>query len=78
MADILGLGIANICYVASPQAVVLGGGVMAQKEYLKEKIQRSVGQYLLEDMAKRTEIAFAKHKNDAGMLGAFYHFIHCR
>lgn len=77
MADILGLGIANICYVASPQAVVLGGGVMAQKEYLKEKIQRSVGQYLLEDMAKRTEIAFAKHKNDAGMLGAFYHFIHC-
>lgn len=75
MADILGRGIANICYVLNPQTVVLGGGIMAQEEYLKEKIEASLTRYLVPGIAKCTAIAFAKHRNDAGMLGAFYHFM---
>lgn len=78
MAEVLGLGIANICYVASPQTVVLGGGIMAQEEYLRDRIQHAVDRYLIKSMAKRIRIDFAKHKNDAGMLGAFYHFMNCR
>lgn len=74
MVDILGKGIANVCYVLNPEIIVLGGGIMAQQEFLKEKIEQSVKRYLVPSIAENTKIAFAKHKNDAGMLGAFYHF----
>ena len=74
MVDILGKGIANICYVLNPEIIVLGGGIMAQQEFLKEKIEQSVKRYLVPSIAENTKISFAKHKNDAGMLGAFYHF----
>ena len=75
MTDVLGLGIANICYVLNPEVVVLGGGIMTQEEYLRERVENSVGKYLIPSIASRTRIAFAKHKNNAGMLGAFYHFM---
>lgn len=74
MVDVLGQGIANICYVINPQVVVLGGGIMAQEEFLREKIESSVKKYLVAGIAEHTNIAFAKYRNDAGMLGAYYHF----
>lgn len=74
MVEVLGTGIANICYVLNPQAVVLGGGIMAQEDYLKEKIDRAVKDRLIPHMASHLQIRFAGHGNDAGMLGAFYHF----
>lgn len=78
MLDTLGQGIANICYVVNPEVVVLGGGIMAQEQYLREKIEASIAAYLLPEIAAHTRLEFAKHRNDAGMLGAFYHFIHHR
>lgn len=77
MADVLGLGIANLCYVLNPQTVVLGGGIMAQEDYLRDRIQRAVESYLIKSIAANVTITFAKHRNDAGMLGAFYHFQSC-
>ena len=74
MADVLGRGIANICYVMNPEVVVLGGGVMAQEEYLRGRIETALRKYLVPSIAKHTKLAFAKHRNDAGMLGAYYHF----
>lgn len=74
MADVLGQGIANICYVLNPEIVVLGGGIMAQEEFLRDKIEAAIGKYLVSGIARHTRLAFAKHRNDAGMLGAFYHF----
>ncbi len=78
MADVLGQGIANICYVLNPEIVVLGGGVMAQEAFLKGRIENALGKYLIPGIARHTRLAFAKHGNDAGMLGAFYHFRHRR
>lgn len=74
MVQILGRGIANICYVLNPQAVVLGGGIMAQEEFLKPRLNASLRQYLIPSIADHTELKMAFHRNDAGMLGAFYHF----
>lgn len=74
MADVLGCGIANICYVINPEVVVLGGGIMAQEEYLRPRIEKAVCRYLVESIAQKTTIAFAKHRNDAGMLGAYYNY----
>lgn len=78
MVDVLGKGISNICYVLNPEVVVLGGGIMAQEEFLKDKLNASLDNYLLPSLRKHTRIAFAAHRNDAGMLGAFYHFMNCR
>lgn len=78
MVDVLGKGIANICYVVNPQVVVLGGGIMAQEDFLRDKMEKAVKKYLLPILAEHTRILYAKHGNDAGMLGAFYHFCHCR
>lgn len=74
MADVLGRGIANICFVMNPEVVVLGGGIMAQEEYLRGRIESALQRYLVPSIAEHTRLAFAKHRNDAGMLGAFYHF----
>lgn len=74
MTEVLGKGIANICYVINPEVVVLGGGIMAQEEYLKERIERALNRWLLPGIASHTRIAFARYQNHAGMLGAFYHF----
>ncbi len=76
MVDVLGMGIANICYVLNPEIVVLGGGIMAQKDYLYEKIRASMDHYLLPSISKHTKLAFAQNQNCAGMLGAYYHFCH--
>ncbi len=74
MSEVLGRGIANLCYVINPQVVVLGGGIMAQEEFLRPKIQAALDRYLIPGIAKNTALRMAKHRNDAGMLGAFYHF----
>lgn len=74
MVDVLGMGIANICYVLNPEIVVLGGGIMAQREYLEAGLQKSLDKYLIPSVAQHTRLAFAKNQNQAGMLGAFYHF----
>lgn len=75
MTEVLGRGIANICYVLNPQTVVLGGGIMAQEEYLKPRIQAALDRYLISSIAEKTTLCMAAHRNDAGMLGAFYHFM---
>lgn len=75
MVDILGMGIANICYVINPEVVVLGGGIMAQKDYLYDKIRLSLDKYLIPTISSKTKLEFAKNQNKAGMLGAYYNFI---
>lgn len=74
MVDILGRGIANICYVLNPQTVVLGGGIMAQEEYLYPRIRAALDRYLRPVISGHTTLKMAEHHNDAGLLGAFYHF----
>ena len=74
MTDALGMGIANICYVLNPEVVVLGGGIMAQKKYLKPRLENSLKKYLLPTVAEHTRLEFAVNGNNAGMLGAYLNF----
>ena len=74
MVEVLGKGISNICYVLNPEVVVLGGGIMAQEAFLKAKIESAVKTYLVSSIEEHKKIRFAENQNDAGMLGAFYHF----
>ena len=42
--DYLSAGIANLVNIFRPEAVILGGGVSAQKEYLTDAVQKKVDQ----------------------------------
>lgn len=75
MINVLVKGIANICYVVNPEMVVLGGGIMAQKEYLEPRINAALDKYMVSSLRHHTKLAFAQLKNQAGMLGAWYNFI---
>ncbi|NQO46183.1 ROK family protein [Streptococcus suis] len=75
LVDNLGKGIATITYVVNPEIVILGGGIMGQKEYLQPMIEEALKRHLLPSLVDKTKIAFAEHENAAGMLGAFYHFV---
>lgn len=67
-------GIANLCYVLNPEMVVLGGGIMEQTEYLQPRIEKILEEKLISKVYKNTKIAFAQHKNHAGMIGAYIHY----
>ena len=74
MVDVLARGIANVCYIINPEVVVLGGGIMAQQEYLAPRLNEALDRYLVESVRKHTRLAFAALGNDAGMWGAYYNF----
>lgn len=74
MCDILAIGIANISYVLNPDTVILGGGIMAQADYLYEIIDKKLKEYLIEPVYDQISLKFAENENSAGMLGAFYNF----
>lgn len=76
LVEILSIGIADIVYVVNPEVVILGGGIMAQSEFLESKFSEAIKKKItIENIYKNTRIAFAQNGNDAGMLGAYYNFI---
>ena len=75
LTEVLGEGIANICYIINPEVVVLGGGIMAQREYLYDKIRSSMDKNLIPFIGDKTRLEFAVNENKAGMLGAYFNFI---
>jgi len=74
MCEILGCGIANICYVINPEIIVIGGGIANDSDYLYERIRKSMDKYLIHPISDNTKLAFATNGNKAGMIGAYYNF----
>ena len=72
MCRALTLGIAQCVCVINPQAVILGGGVMRQEDYLRPIIEHYLEKYIKKDMIRNTRLIFAELGNHAGMAGACY------
>lgn len=53
MCDILAKGISNICYVLNPEIVLLGGGISAQTDWLKPRIEMRMEKYLIPVIRKK-------------------------
>lgn len=68
-------GISNICYVVNPEVVILGGGIMEQKEFLLPKLEIALEKTLIPYIREKTKFEFAENGNRAGMLGAFINLI---
>lgn len=75
MVKSLAIGISNVCYVINPEVVILGGGIMAQEEFLRPRIDKALKEVLVPKVYENTKIEFAKRQNDAGMIGALYNFL---
>ena len=72
MCDLLSKGISNLCYVLNPEVVVIGGGISAQKEWLKPRLEAGLDHYLIPAIRSQTRLTFAEFRNHAGMIGACY------
>lgn len=72
--DILVKIIINNVSLINPEVVLLGGGIMEQKEYLSEKIHQKFELYQNHYVRPKTKIHFATLGNKAGMLGAYVHY----
>ena len=75
MCEILGKGIAALCFVLNPEVVVLGGGIMAQEAVLRSPIETAFARHSIPLVADATRIEFASHQNAAGMKGALVNFL---
>lgn len=67
----LGEGLSNFVNIFRPQAIILGGGVCAQGDYLVKPVQIYVDEHTYGgDNAPETVILTATLGNDAGLVGA--------
>jgi predicted NBD/HSP70 family sugar kinase len=72
MCGALALGISQCICLINPQAVILGGGIMSQEDYLRPILEHYIAKYTRKDMIRNTKLLFAALGNDAGMAGACY------
>lgn len=69
--DYLSEGILDFCNLFRPEAIVLGGGISKEGEYLTSKIVAYLEKYSYGyKNSPKSEILTAKLKNDAGIVGA--------
>jgi glucokinase len=67
---LLGVGISNLIYVLTPEAVIIGGGIGASAEYFFPTMQAEIAQRVLLPSRENLKIVVAELGNQAGMLGA--------
>ena len=70
----LARGIANICYCLNPEMVIIGGAISAEAGYLKPRLIAALKALVVPRVYENMTIDFSRLGNDAGMLGALYHF----
>ena len=71
--DYLSAGIANLVNIFRPEAVILGGGVSAQKEYLTDAVQEKVDQLCFGGRhGQIAKVVTSVMGNDAGLIGAAF------
>lgn len=65
------LGLNNLIYILDPERIVIGGGLVAIGEPLREAVDRAVGASLLgRDFRPRVEVHLAELGSDSAALGA--------
>lgn len=69
VARILGMAIANACYIVDPEMVVLGGGVSQAGEFLLDMVQKAYAENVFPHCRDK-KFALARLRNDAGIYGA--------
>jgi glucokinase len=76
LAHYVGLGLANIVTLFSPQAIALGGGLMKSRSLFLEEALRIMRATCTQVPAEKTKIMPASLGNDVGLLGAAQGWLH--
>lgn len=66
----LGLASANLANILNPDSIVIGGGVSAAGEFLRERVEKYFKTYTFPQVCQSTKIKIAELGNDAGIIGA--------
>lgn len=66
----LGLAVANIGNLLNPSDIVIGGGVSAAGEFLRERVQAYFDQFTFKQVRESTRVKLAQLGNEAGVIGA--------
>jgi len=64
----LSIGLANLIHIFQPEKIVLGGGVMKNKDLILSILRKAVAKKLMAGFGK-TEIVAAKLGDDSGLIG---------
>lgn len=68
-------GIGNICYLLSPEMVVVGGGIMEDRDFLEPVLKKALDEKIEPAVRKNIRTEFARLGNRAGMAGALCNFL---
>ena len=71
-ARYLGLAVANLIHLLSPDVIAIGGGISAAGDVIFKPIVESARAQTLDGMYEHTRIVLAELGNDAGSLGAAF------
>ena len=66
----LGIGIASLVYVLTPEAVVIGGGISASAEFFFPALRTELEQRVLPSSREGLQVVTAELGNQAGIVGA--------
>lgn len=66
----IAIGVSSCACLINPQIIILGGGIMTQKELFAPLMEAYLKQYMNEEIYAHTQLAFAQLGNRAGMAGA--------
>jgi predicted NBD/HSP70 family sugar kinase len=66
----IAIGVSSCACLMNPQIIILGGGIMTQKELFAPLMEAYLKQYMNEEIYAHTQLAFAQLGNRAGMAGA--------
>lgn len=66
----LGVGLASLIYVLTPEAIVIGGGVSASAEFFFPAALAEIEQRVLPSSRAGLQLLVAELGNQAGMVGA--------
>ncbi len=75
MTKKIAYALANICCIVNPEVLIMGGAIMAQREFFEPRLNRYLSELLPEALRKNTRIAFAQLGTAAGFTGALRHFL---
>ncbi len=73
--DEIAQGLSGLVHIFNPQLILVGGGVSAQQDLLIKPLVDKVKASVMPAFTQGLELRAAALQNDAGLVGAVYHFI---
>lgn len=75
MTKKIAYGLVEICCIVNPEVLIMGGAVMAQRDFFEPRLNKYLAELLPEALRVNTRLAFAQLGTAAGFTGALRHFL---